>query len=98
MMRLLRAGVLLTALAAGVVMAVRTLLSPRQSPTDALGAEAQGARAGGVRAKRWLFRIAGLLAVLGFGGFLVAASGIIPIKASSGHWAITRWFLNFSKE
>jgi cytochrome c553/cytochrome c5 len=45
-----------------------------------------------------LLRITVLLAVFGFGGFLVAASGIIPIKASSGHWAITRWFLNFSKE
>ena len=29
-------------------------------------------------------------------GFFVSASGIIPIKASSGHWAITAWFLNFS--
>jgi cytochrome c553 len=42
-------------------------------------------------------RIAGLFVLLGLGGFLVAASGIIPIKASSGHWAITRWFLQFSK-
>jgi cytochrome c553 len=31
-------------------------------------------------------------------GFLVAASGAIPIKASSGHWAITRWVLQFSKQ
>lgn len=31
--------------------------------------------------------------VMAIGGFLLAASGIIPIKASSGHWAITRWFL-----
>ena len=36
--------------------------------------------------------------VMAIGGFLVAASGIIPIKASSGHWAITRWFLQFSKQ
>lgn len=98
MMRLFRTVVLLAALAAGVVMTVRTLLSPRPSPADALSAGEQGAQAGGVGAKRWLFSIAGLLAVLGFGGFLVAASGIIPIKASSGHWAVTRWFLNFAKE
>ena len=39
--------------------------------------------------KRWLMQIAVLLAVLAVGGFLVAASGIVPIKASSGHWAIT---------
>ena len=36
--------------------------------------------------------------VMAIGGFLVAASGIIPIKASSGHWAITSWFLQFSKQ
>ena len=40
-----------------------------------------------------LFLVAGAL-----GGFLVAASGIMPIKASSGHWAITRWLLQFSKQ
>jgi cytochrome c553 len=38
------------------------------------------------------------MVVFGVGGFLLAASGFIPIKASSGHWAITRWFLNFAKE
>jgi cytochrome c553/cytochrome c5 len=38
------------------------------------------------------------LIVMGIGGFLVAASGVIPIKASSGHWPITRWFLQFSKQ
>jgi cytochrome c553 len=32
------------------------------------------------------------------GGFLVAASGIIPITASGGHFAITEWILQFSKE
>jgi cytochrome c553 len=98
MMWLLRTAVLLAALAAGVVMAVWTLLSPRQSSSGPPGTEEQGPRAEGAGAKAWLFTIAGLLAVLGFGGFLVAASGVIPIKASSGHWAITRWFLNFSKE
>ena len=47
---------------------------------------------------RWALRIAAIMAVLGLGGFLVAASGIIPINASSGHWPITHWFLQFSKE
>jgi cytochrome c553 len=36
--------------------------------------------------------------VMGLGGFLLTVSGIIPIKASSGHWPITRWFLQFSKQ
>jgi cytochrome c553 len=48
--------------------------------------------------KRWLFRGALAALVLGVGGFLVAASGIIPIKASSGHWPITAWLLHFSMQ
>lgn len=50
--------------------------------------------------RRWLLwglGAAALALVLAFGGFLVAASGVIPIKASSGHWAITEWLLQFSK-
>jgi cytochrome c553 len=98
MMRLLRTAALLAALAAGIVATVRLLRSPQGAPFATPSLEEHHVQTGGAGAKRWLFRIAGLLAVLGFGGLLVAASGIIPIKASSGHWAITRWFLNFSKE
>ncbi len=36
--------------------------------------------------------------LMGIGGFLLTASGIVPIKASSGHWEVTRWFLQFSKQ
>jgi cytochrome c553/cytochrome c5 len=39
-----------------------------------------------------------LVVIAALGGFVVAASGIIPIKASSGHWPITAWLLNFAKE
>jgi cytochrome c553 len=46
--------------------------------------------------KRWLLRIAMAVLALGLGGFLIAASGIIPITASSGHWQITAWLLHFS--
>jgi cytochrome c553 len=49
---------------------------------------------------RWLRRWVPVLALIGAGaaaiGFLVAASGVMPIKASSGHWPITRWFLDFA--
>ncbi len=50
------------------------------------------------RFTRDLLRIALLLVAIGILGFVVAASGIVPIKASSEHWAITRWFLQFSKQ
>ena len=45
--------------------------------------------------KRWLrfSLIAGGL--LALAGFLVAVSGIVPLRASSGHWAITEWLLRF---
>jgi cytochrome c553 len=45
---------------------------------------------------KWLAIAAALGLVLAAGGFLFSASGIVPIKASSGHWGITAWFLKFS--
>lgn len=47
--------------------------------------------------KQWIWPLAALLAVFALGGVMVVASGIIPIKASSGHWAVTRWLLEFAK-
>jgi cytochrome c553 len=47
--------------------------------------------------KRRIFKVAALLLMaIASGGFLFAASGIMSIKASSGHWPITAWFLNFA--
>ncbi|HEX7182894.1 MAG TPA: c-type cytochrome [Thermoanaerobaculia bacterium] len=71
------------------------LLSPRSPRTEAPAA-GRGTGLWKARLKRWLIESAVILAVFAAGGFLVAASGIIPIKASSGHWAVTRWFLIFS--
>jgi cytochrome c553 len=48
--------------------------------------------------KSWLIMATVLAALVAIGGFLLAVSGIIPIKASSRHWAITKWVLNFAKE
>jgi cytochrome c553 len=36
------------------------------------------------------------LILIGIGGLLVVVTGMVPIKASSGHWAITKWMLKFS--
>lgn len=66
------------------------LLSPRRRRAEA---PLSGKRAG---LKRWLIEIAVILTVLGAGGLLIAASGIVPIKASGGHWRITEQFLHFS--
>lgn len=50
-------------------------------------------------ARRWrslLVSLAILGVVLGIGGFLFAWSGLMPISASSGHWPVTRWVLQFA--
>lgn len=47
--------------------------------------------------KRWAIPIGTFIAVLGLTGALITILGVMPIKASSGHWAITEWFLRFSK-
>ena len=47
--------------------------------------------------KRWLRTGAALAAVAVAAGVLVAASGIIPIRASSGHTALTYWVLELAK-
>jgi cytochrome c553 len=49
------------------------------------------------RLKTWALRGAALVALLVCAGFLVAASGLVPIAASSGHWRITEWFLQLGK-
>ncbi|UJR83464.1 c-type cytochrome [Sandaracinus amylolyticus] len=49
------------------------------------------------RVLRWSLRGAALALVLALGGFLVAVSGIVPVGASGGHWAITEWMLQFGK-
>lgn len=49
-------------------------------------------------AKHWARSLAVLLLVGALGGGLVVVLGLIPIKASSGHWTITAWFLNFTME
>jgi cytochrome c553 len=48
--------------------------------------------------KRWLVTAALLLAGAGSLGGLAAVAGVIPIAASSGHFAITEWLLVFTKE
>jgi cytochrome c553 len=95
-MRLFRNGVLIVAFFAAAVLALVQFLARGGAPlTSARGAERQK-EGTGHNAKRWIFRIAAFLLVASVGGFLFVASGIMPINASSGHWAITAWLLNFA--
>ncbi|HUF61750.1 MAG TPA: c-type cytochrome [Verrucomicrobiales bacterium] len=48
--------------------------------------------------KRLIYTIGALFAGLAAAGFLVALSGIMPVKASAGHWPVTRWLLDFSMQ
>ena len=49
-----------------------------------------------MKGRRWIGRLLVVGGSLAFLGFLVAASGLVSIKASSRHWAVTRWVLEFS--
>jgi cytochrome c553 len=44
----------------------------------------------------WL-AAAAAAAVVSLGATIVVVSGVFPINASSGHWAITAWLLDFAK-
>jgi cytochrome c553 len=46
--------------------------------------------------KRWIVSAATVLAVIAGFALLGVVSGLVPIKASSGHWTITEWFLHFA--
>ncbi|QGJ70392.1 Class I triheme cytochrome c [Planctomycetales bacterium 10988] len=46
--------------------------------------------------KQRLITLGVFLAVVGLGGILVVVLGLAPVQASSGHWPITKWFLEFS--
>ncbi len=88
----------LALLATGAAAGARLRRSSTQESGAAPSVEADEKDGAGRFAwKRRLRTIVAFLVVVGVGGLLVAASGIVPIKASSEHWAMTRWFLDWSK-
>ena len=83
---------LLHAAAALIVLVADGLLGASRSHEDP-------ARAPIIRfvVKHPWFTAAGLGAVVTIGAALVVVSGVMPIKASSGHWPITARLLDFAK-
>lgn len=50
-----------------------------------------------MKLKRWMKVAIAIGAIATVGGLTVLVSGVVPLKASSGHWAITEWFLQLGK-
>ncbi|MEX0819577.1 MAG: c-type cytochrome [Pirellulaceae bacterium] len=46
--------------------------------------------------KSWFIHIGTFVMLAAVAGVVVMVSGAVPIKASSGHWPITKWVLEFS--
>src|SRR5688572_18490099 len=83
---------LMHAVVAVVVLWMDALSRPSRGPEDPL-------RASLVRAvvkHPWLTAMA-MACTVAIGATLVIVSGVVPIKASSGHWAITARLLDFAK-
>ena len=95
-MQLFRNLVLIVAFFAAAVLTLLEFLRRGAAPLISFGSTEKQKPKTGHKAKRWIFRIAAFALATAFGGILFSASGIMPIKASSGHWAITAWLLNFT--
>jgi cytochrome c553 len=96
MARLLRAAERVLAIAVALLFAFRG--RPAPTPPAETDVRPAGRDAGLWHlAIRWGFRAAVVLGAMGTLGAIVVLSGVVPIKASSGHWTITKRFLEFSK-
>jgi cytochrome c553 len=95
-MQLFRNIVLICAFVAAAVITLIQFLRTGGGPTMSRGTTETLKDRAGHKTKRWIVRTIAFVLVAALGGFLFAASGIMPIKASSGHWAITAWLLNFT--
>ena len=95
-MQVLRNLVLICAFVAAAVITLLQFLHRGAAPTINRGSSEALKDQAGSKKKRWMFRSIAFLLAAGLGGFLFAASGIMSIKASSGHWPITAWLLNFT--
>ena len=95
-MQLFRNIVLICAFVAAAVITLVQFLHRGAAPLMSAGSTEGLKHRPGHKAKHWVFKAIAFAVVAALGGFLFAASGIMPIKASSGHWPITAWLLNFT--
>lgn len=80
-------------LAAGALGVLRRLLGSTSAPTTPTGSLVSSRS----WVKDWLVKSVVIGVALALVGGLLAVSGVIPIKASGGHWRVTSWLLDFSK-
>ena len=95
-MQLFRNIVVICAFIAAAVITLVQFLRRGAAPSMSAGSTEALKDRPGHKAKQWVFKAIAFAVVAALGGFLFASSGIMPIKASSGHWPITAWLLNFT--
>ena len=95
-MQLFRNIVVICAFIAAAVITLVQFLRRDAAPSMTAGSTEALKDRPGHKAKQWVFKAIAFAVVAALGGFLFASSGIMPIKASSGHWPITAWLLNFT--
>lgn len=83
-------------LAAGALLGGRLRKGGGRSRGRGPAPELVRVKPGDGRWRRRLWTIAGFLLVVGGAGVFVLVSGIVPIRASSGHWGITKTILEFA--
>jgi cytochrome c553 len=72
-------------------------LASRQQGTATPRAPAADSRVAQVIVRHPRLTAAAVVLLIALAGGVTVTSGVVPIKASSGHWAITEWFLQFAK-
>ena len=93
-------GRFLRRLARPLVLLIGVILTLGASPPGAADTAPAGPPPGPVTRglKRWWMTAAAIALILALGGAVLVVSGVVPVRASNRHWAITAWFLDFAKK
>ena len=96
--RLVEAAVRVALLIAGLLVARSVVRRHASASAGAAGGERDRDRSLGALLKRGGLWTLALLLSGGCFALLAVTAGLVPIKASSGHWPITAWFLKFAMQ